>query len=606
MASRRISVELVGDAGDLERSLAGALASLKAFGDGANKSGNKASLFSKSTRDAERGLYDFDKAASQVNKTMSGGPFGLFDALGNVGYAILKLGGFAQDAEAGLGDLAKGGSTAEGAMAGLGSALTSLAPVIGVAVSGFAAVAAALVVLPALAAAATFVFVALLDTLTILAAVAAALAGPLTLLAALLGGLGAAFVLSGKKALAGKGVFKDFAGEVSRLSGMFQHLLTLLAGDFMPIFEQLVGAAKQAILYFDKLAKMPLKQAFQSLATDGVAMLSKFLYGVANVLKRPFRLAIQIAFGSGGATAQSAITGWWDSLTGYLFGYTKTHPVHIGSQIVMETKNIRGALAPIQKWFDRQHFVETGLRWAHEILDGLIRAWNHDAGLRAAVKSVLSDAGHVAGKAFSAAFRAEITNIPWRALGFYMLHQLDTSRQFARLFGLAWDTIRAKAGTVLHAITGLAGSAASAAGNAIKTALGNAWQWVRAKAIAVWNAIKSFVESALTVHINWPSPPSWLSKLGGGAGSLLGGAFSRLTATGGIVTGPQVRVVGEAGPEAIIPLTGAAGRSALTQIGSGGGGATTVNLVLDRKVLASVMVDADKAYSRQNAGRGLF
>ena len=42
-----------------------------------------------------------------------------------------------------------------------------------------------------------------------------------------------------------------------------------------------------------------------------------------------------------------------------------------------------------------------------------------------------------------------------------------------------------------------------------------------------------------------------MSAFHGRGGAALGGGP---TATGGIVTGPQMRLVGEAGPEAIIPL----------------------------------------------------
>jgi len=41
------------------------------------------------------------------------------------------------------------------------------------------------------------------------------------------------------------------------------------------------------------------------------------------------------------------------------------------------------------------------------------------------------------------------------------------------------------------------------------------------------------------VHIDWPDPPGWLSKV---------------TASGGIFSGAQTRIIGEAGPEAVVPL----------------------------------------------------
>jgi hypothetical protein len=43
-------------------------------------------------------------------------------------------------------------------------------------------------------------------------------------------------------------------------------------------------------------------------------------------------------------------------------------------------------------------------------------------------------------------------------------------------------------------------------------------------------------------HVNWPSPPSWLKKVVPGM------------ASGGLALGPQLRLIGEAGPEAVVPL----------------------------------------------------
>lgn len=52
----------------------------------------------------------------------------------------------------------------------------------------------------------------------------------------------------------------------------------------------------------------------------------------------------------------------------------------------------------------------------------------------------------------------------------------------------------------------------------------------------------------LNVDINWPSPPGWFSKISSGAASLVG------RAAGGLEMGPAMRLVGEGGPEAIVPL----------------------------------------------------
>ncbi len=449
-----------------------------------------------SWNDAEKGLIDFDRAAQKVNKTMSGGPFGLFDTIGNVGYALLQMGGFAQQGEKSLGNLFTTASDGEGIMATLGSTLTSLAPVAGIAATGFAALGAALLVLPALAAAVTFAFVALLDTVTILSAVVVAFLGPLSLLAGLLGGLAAGFIIGGKAALVGKHSFHDFGQTIKDLKEQFDKFGKLLGHLFLPYFIQLADAASTALTYLSRIAKLPLAQAFHSLATTGLAMLSKFLYGVANVLKRPFRLAIEVAFGgAGGGNSNKMIANWWDSLTKYLFGYTKTRPIHIGSAIVMDKQNIRGALQPIIAFFNRQHFVSTGIRWAHEIINGLIRLWNHDKALRDAVRKVLSDAGHMAGKAFKSAFFAEIHAIPWGSLGRYIVSQLNLNRGIENSARTAFSLIRAEAGPIFSSI-----------GNVIKNSFNSAWNAIKTAASNVWNYIKNLFSQAITIHINIPTP----------------------------------------------------------------------------------------------------
>jgi hypothetical protein len=55
---------------------------------------------------------------------------------------------------------------------------------------------------------------------------------------------------------------------------------------------------------------------------------------------------------------------------------------------------------------------------------------------------------------------------------------------------------------------------------------------------------------SIGLHFDFPSPPSWLSKAAGPGGILL----DRLTASGGIFDSAQVRVIAEAGREAVVPL----------------------------------------------------
>lgn len=59
-------------------------------------------------------------------------------------------------------------------------------------------------------------------------------------------------------------------------------------------------------------------------------------------------------------------------------------------------------------------------------------------------------------------------------------------------------------------------------------------------------------------------------------------------ATGGIVNRPTVALIGEAGPEAVIPLSRMPGNQPLPAMGFGGGGSITIPLVVDGRVLAEV------------------
>jgi hypothetical protein len=85
---------------------------------------------------------------------------------------------------------------------------------------------------------------------------------------------------------------------------------------------------------------------------------------------------------------------------------------------------------------------------------------------------------------------------------------------------------------------------------------------VVAKVVEVFTNIYNAIVSPLTQVFNWISDKmsSFMSYIPGG-----GGHNYPPTAEGGIVTSPQVRLVGEAGPEAIIPLS---------KIGSMGGNQT--------------------------------
>ena len=75
---------------------------------------------------------------------------------------------------------------------------------------------------------------------------------------------------------------------------------------------------------------------------------------------------------------------------------------------------------------------------------------------------------------------------------------------------------------------------------------------------------------------------SRISSIGSTAGNIGSSMLSMVPhfATGGIVTGPTMALVGEAGPEAIIPLSAFAGGGSLAGGGRGGGsGGIVINIL---------------------------
>lgn len=92
------------------------------------------------------------------------------------------------------------------------------------------------------------------------------------------------------------------------------------------------------------------------------------------------------------------------------------------------------------------------------------------------------------------------------------------------------------------------------------------------------NFIMSIINNVLGA-IN--SVKSAASSIGGAIGNTVGGAFTNTIhafADGGIVTGPTFALVGEAGPEAIIPLSAFAGGNSLAGGGFGGGGGINITV----------------------------
>lgn len=361
MPSRKIEVQLVGDASDLERSLAGALAALKTFGAGADSTSTQTSKLGSS----------FKSLASNWKV--------LVPAVTAAGVAVL---GF-------TGNLA---------------VLAPLVPVL------------------------TAALAALLAPFTTLAALVVGFIPPVLLLTGLLGGLAAAFGIGMFKALSGTSpAFAHLQSIVEKLQGRFAGLARILAHDFMPIFMFLAGSAEQALNYLDKIAKLPLAAAFKNFSTVGVAGLQRFLDHVGKILAKPIRLAFGVAFGKSDTLRKALVDDWNDIMT----FFTGKH----------------GVLLPVEKWFGKQDFTATGMRWATELAGATMRA------LGAAFMKLFSSTGGkfiLGGAGAGAAIGAALGGPIGAAMG------LAIGAALGIALNHYWPKIKSAAITAFHAIEGAA------------------------------------------------------------------------------------------------------------------------------------------------------
>lgn len=273
-----------------------------------------------------------------------------------------------------------------------------------------------------------------------LAAILVALVGPLSMLGVLLGGLGAAFFFAGKRAIEGGGSLSKVAQMAATLGSMFKHTTDILAHDFMPIFLRLGSAAETALSYFDRLAHMPLAQAFKSLSTTGVKMFTSFLEQVGHAVAKPIRLAVDFAFGTGGANANSALESLFDQVKHFLSAPAGGKP---------------SIMATIGNWFGRQDFTAVGMRWGTELASAVMTAF----GL--ALQHLLSSRGGkmiLGGAAVGAGIGAALGGPIGAALGLAIgsAAGIVLNHYWPRLRAggiQAFESVKAKAISVFHEIT---------------------------------------------------------------------------------------------------------------------------------------------------------
>jgi phage-related protein len=240
-----------------------------------------------------------------------------------------------------------GGSSTTGAIKSLASNWKILVPAVAAASVAILGLTGNLAALAPLIPPLTVALTGLIAPFTTLAAVVVGFIPPLTLLGGLLGGLAVAFGVSGVQAIGASKRYTGLAKIVGDVKKAFGGLTAALIHDFMPTFKFLGTSAATALKYLTQIAHLPLKQAFQSLSTTGVAGFQKFLDHVGHILARPIRLAFQVAFGKSD-TLRKALVDDWNDIVNFFVGK-------------------KGVALPVEKWFGKQDFTKVGYRWAAEL-----------------------------------------------------------------------------------------------------------------------------------------------------------------------------------------------------------------------------------------------
>ncbi|HVB33711.1 MAG TPA: phage tail tape measure protein [Patescibacteria group bacterium] len=189
----------------------------------------------------------------------------------------------------------------------------------------------------------------------------------------------------------------------------------------------------------------------------------------------------------------------------------------------------------------------------------------------------------------------------------------------------AWKYVTDNVNAALQILQGVIAAVLTA----IQTTWNAVWGGISGFFIGVWDGIKSALESAISFVMgqlnnlfgfvggiaNKIMAPiqgignfiSGIAQTAGKIGGAVGGAISSVIpklASGGIVSSPTLALVGEAGPEAVIPLSAFSGGSSLARgYGGGASGNIVVNvnggMYLDRQAATLIGNEIAKLIGRQ-------
>jgi len=324
---------------------------------------------------------------------------------------------------------------------------------------------------------------------------------------------------------------------------------------------------------------------------------SETLTGSFNMMKASFKDFLGALSGEGVTSIQESVNNMSDSVATFL---SNLIPM-VGTILLQLPEAVAGALAGIGTKFIEMtqdpQFAESGAELVKQLVLGIINAIpDLILGIASLGGAVISSIALIGGELLQQGWDW-ITNLAngiwqgvasdlqaaWQGMKDSISQWLEGIWQnivskfesIKQTFSTAWESCKTIITTVWDAIK----SAVQTAIDTVKSVIESAWNTIKGVTESVWNGIKSAIENPMETAknfvkniidtikgffnftVSWPHiplPHFSISPSGWSIGDLLEGSIPSLGiewyAKGGIFNKPSIIGVGEAGPEAVIPI----------------------------------------------------
>lgn len=265
-----------------------------------------------------------------------------------------------------------------------------------------------------------------------------------------------------------------------------------------------------------------------------------------------------------------------DFLDGLAFALDNVGTLLAGDPFIGIFEQFRGPITTAGKEFGKAVWYVVGGAWVGDLIHGITDAAKGIGNAVSGIASTLGDSlkglfkgGSLGGGALSitphldtGAIANALAKLPGLAMR-GVEAMISPFRGLAGRIASAAGNIAQRVGSLLSSLPGRAADIANQMvgrfGNLaerIARNIGDLWRSISSKFTSIPASVGGVVDNivaeftglggriiaaigSINIHINWPDPPGWLSKV---------------TASGGIFSGAQARIIGEAGPEAVVPL----------------------------------------------------